>query len=91
MEHPVPDGRQEVQLKEVMVLLTNPKQVKERGSKLVDGGRVKEQGEDVAKEGPKSSLDCWQVDSAGYLVPFLHCLVVVPGLNLNMFCIIHHR
>ena len=62
-----------------MVLLTNPKQVKQRWSKLVDGGGVEEQGEDVAKECSKSSLDCWQIDPAGYIVPFLHCLVVVPG------------
>ena len=61
-----------------MVLLTNPKQVKERWSKLVNGGRVEKEGEDVAKKGPKSSLDPWKVDSAGYIVPFLHCLVVVP-------------
>ena len=79
----IPDGRQEVERKEVMVLVTDPKQVKERWSKLVNGGRVEKQGEDVAKEGAKGSLDPWQVDSAGQIVPFLHCLFIVPGFDSN--------
>ena len=79
----VPDGREEVEGKEIMILFRDAKQVKQGWSKLVDGGRVEEEGEDVAKEGPKGSLDPWQVDSAGYVMPFLHCLVVVPAIGLT--------
>ena len=79
----VPDGREEVEGKEIMILFRDAKQVKQGWSKLVDGGRVEEEGEDVAKEGPKGSLDPGQVDSAGYVMPFLHCLVVVPAFVLT--------
>ena len=66
-----------------MILLWDAKQVEQGWSKLVDGGRVQEEGEDVAKEGSKCSLDSWQVDSAGHLVPLLHWLVVVPEFGLT--------
>ena len=77
----IPDGRQELECKEVMVLFTDAKQVKEGWSKLVDGGRVEKQCEDVAKQGAKGALDSWQVNSAGQIVPFLHWLFVVPGFE----------
>ena len=72
----IPDGRQEVELKEVVILLADPKQ---RRGKLVDSGRVKQQGEDVTEKGAESSLDPWKLNSAGYVVPFLHRLLIVPG------------
>ena len=75
----IPDGRQEVELKEVVILLADPKQVKQRGGKLIDSGRVKQQGKDVTEKGPESSLDPWKLNSAGYVVPFLHRLLIVPG------------
>ena len=46
----VPDGREEVEGQEIMILFRDAKQVKQGWSNLVDSGRVEEEGEEQGEE-----------------------------------------